>query len=75
VDPAVSPGAGPFVQVERFVAEHQPCGRLAPQVGEPTEDGYAVALRCSCGAGLENWGTSEQADHDLVWSTISVFPN
>jgi hypothetical protein len=66
---------GVFDEIQRFIATHQPCGRVSGAVDVPGAEGYAVRIRCACGESLERWVSVESARYDLVFSTLLCHPN
>jgi len=64
-----------FAELEAFVAAHRPCGDFDPEVGEPTTTGYALEVRCACGAAFARWISPELAAEGLLRSRLSVVDN
>jgi hypothetical protein len=64
-----------FEDLEQFVAVHRPCGHLTSDVGELTDTGYHVRVRCPCGAVFARWVTPDTADLDLLRSRLVAFPS
>ena len=64
-----------FTDLGHFVAAHRPCGELTSEGGEPEAEGYALRIACVCGAAFERWVTPDMADHDLLRSALTAFPN
>src|SRR5262249_44948810 len=52
--------------IQSFVGHHRACSSI---IGDPTEvaaEGYAVWLRCSCGASFGQWVTPQIACGEIV---------
>jgi hypothetical protein len=67
--------AGVYAELRDFALAHRRCGDLWSDVGPLERDGYLLAVACSCGARLERWITSADAEEDLLRSTMLAFEN
>ena len=67
--------AGVYDAIRVFALEHRSCGELRGDADPITPDGYEVWVACSCGAKLEQWVTPEDAEADLLHSTLLAFEN
>jgi len=56
-------------------AEHRGCGELRGDADPLTPEGYRLWARCACGARLERLVTPEDAEADLLRSTLLAFEN
>jgi hypothetical protein len=66
---------GIFEEIQRFIEEHKPCGEVTGRTQPPTVKGYRVWMVCTCGDSLDRFVTPEAARHDLIFSSLLVFPN
>jgi hypothetical protein len=54
------------VELEEFIGLHGKHGRLTPNVGPLTPNGYRLELACPCGVTFERWVTPEDAALELA---------
>jgi hypothetical protein len=54
-----------LADLEEFVHNHRPHGRITSDATEPTRNGYLLTVACACGVVFERWVTQEDADLDL----------
>jgi hypothetical protein len=66
---------GIFEETQTFIKDHQPCGRIVGGVHPPTVEGYRVRMVCACGDKLDRWVTLEDAEYDLIYTSLLVLPN
>jgi hypothetical protein len=55
-----------LTDLEDFVHDHRPHGRLTADATKPAWNGYLLTVACSCGVVFERWVTPEEADADLL---------
>jgi hypothetical protein len=55
-----------LADLEEFVHDHRPHGRLTADATEPAWNGYLLTVACPCGVTFQRWVTPEDADADLV---------
>ena len=55
-----------LADLEEFVTNHRPHGRLTADATEPAWNGYLLTVACSCGVVFGRWVTPEDADADLI---------
>jgi len=55
-----------LADLEEFVRDHRPHGRLTGDATEPASNGYRLTVACVCGVVFERWVTPQTADEDLV---------
>ena len=67
--------AGVYDAIRVFALEHKGCGELGGDAEPLTPEGYEVWVSCSCGARLEQWVSSVDAEADLLRSTLLAFEN
>lgn len=65
---------GVYVDLRDFVAQHSVCGQPAGDA-DALDQGYRVWARCPCGARFERWVTADEAEADLLRSTLSDSPS
>ena len=66
---------GIYEDIQKFIEDHRPCGEVTGRTQPPTVKGYRVCMTCTCGDVLDRWVTPEAARHDLIYSSLLVFPN
>lgn len=54
---------------------HRPHGRLKPETGAPTPNGYRLTVGCPCGATFERWVLPQDAVEDLLRTDLLAGPN
>ena len=55
-----------LADLEEFVTNHRPHGRLTADATEPAWNGYLLTVACSCGVVFGAMVTPEDADADLI---------
>jgi hypothetical protein len=55
-----------LADLEEFVANHRPHGRLTADATPPAWNGYLLTMACQCGVLFERWVTPEDTDADLL---------
>jgi len=55
-----------LTELEDFVQNHRPHGRLTADATEPACNGYLLTVSCACGVVFERWVTPEDAELDLL---------
>jgi len=55
-----------LADLEDFVTEYRPHGRLTGTTGELTPNGYRLEVACPCGVTFERWITSQEVATDLA---------
>jgi hypothetical protein len=55
-----------LTDLEEFVREHRPHGKLRPDATSPTANGYSLSVACACGVVFERWITPTNAEIDLA---------
>jgi hypothetical protein len=66
---------GIFEDLEQFVSTHRAGGSLTGGAGDLTPGGYRLWVTCSCGEAFDRWVTPGAAEHDLLKSRLTWFPN
>jgi hypothetical protein len=54
-----------LANLEEFVQDHRPHGKLTADATVPEWNGYLLSVRCYCGVTFERWITPQAADQDL----------
>jgi hypothetical protein len=54
-----------LADLEEFVANHRPDGRLTADATEPAWNGYLLTVACLCEVVFGRWVTPEDADLEL----------
>ena len=67
--------AGVYDAIKIFALEHRGCGELRYDAQPITPEGYAVWVACPCGARIDQWVSSADAEADLLRSTLLAFEN
>jgi hypothetical protein len=65
--------AGVYSTLRGFALAHRSCGELRGDADPLTPDGYRLWVACSCGARFERWVTEDDAEADLLRSTLLAF--
>ena len=52
--------------LEEFVHDHRPHGKLTGDATEPAWNAYLLAVACPCGVVFERWITPWDAELDLL---------
>ncbi len=60
-----------FSDALAFAREHLGCADVSVDVSEPGSYGYAVKLRCACGARMLRWVDVEQAVRELCKNALA----
>jgi len=55
-----------LTDLQVFVHDDQPHGKMTADATEPASNGYRLTVACSCGVVFERWVTPEDADTNLV---------
>jgi hypothetical protein len=55
-----------LVDLEEFVADHLPHGKLTGDATESAWNGYLLTVAFPCGVVFERWVTAEDAELDLL---------
>ena len=67
---------GVYAEVRDFVLAHRSCaGSRHAHAAPPTVDGYRLIVVCGCGAEFKRWVTLDDADEDLLRSSLLAFEN
>jgi hypothetical protein len=67
---------GIYAELRGFVLAHRRCsGPRHANAGPATEAGYRLFVICGCGAEFKRWVTPEEANEDLLRSTLLAFEN
>jgi hypothetical protein len=61
---------GIYVDLLRFVTQHDLCGRPIGDVDTVGGHGYHVWARCPCGARFERWIAVDRSEADLLRSVL-----
>ena len=65
--------AGVYSELRGFALALRECGELRGDADPLTAEGYRLWARCSCGARFEQWVTEDDAEADLLRSTLLAF--
>jgi hypothetical protein len=61
-----------LADLEEFVHDHRPHGRLTADATVPAWNGYLLTVACPCGVVFERWVTPEDAEVDLLrWASLN----
>jgi hypothetical protein len=55
-----------LADLDKFVADHRPHGRLEASVGDPVPNGYMIEAVCACGVTFCRWVAPIDAVIDLA---------
>jgi hypothetical protein len=55
-----------FADLEEYVHDHRPHGRLTANATEPAWNGYLLTVACPCGVVFERWVMPEDAELDFA---------
>jgi hypothetical protein len=55
-----------FADLEEYVHDHRPHGRLTADAREPEWNGYLLTVACPCGVVFGRWVTAKDAELDLL---------
>ena len=66
---------GVYSDLRSFALAHRGCGELRGDTDPLTPAGYRLWVACSCGARFERWATEDDAEADLLRSTLLAFEN
>ena len=65
-----------FADLEEFVADHRPHGKLTADASAPAWNGYLLTVACPCGVVFERWVTLGDAMDALIsWSAVESSRN
>lgn len=51
----------PYGDLKEFMGKPRPHGRLRPETGELTPNGYRLTVACACGVTFERWVLPQDA--------------
>ena len=61
-----------YADLEEFVHEHRPHGRLELAIGEPAPNGYRVTVACACGVAFKRNVLPQDAAEDLLTEALQA---
>jgi hypothetical protein len=67
--------AGVYSELRSFVLAHRGCDELRGDADPLTPAGYRLWVACSCGARFERLVIEDDAEADLLRSTLLAFEN
>jgi hypothetical protein len=67
-------GMALLADLDDFIHDHRPHGRLAGDVTEPAWNGYLLTVACPCGTMFERWIMALDAELDLLRAALTRGP-